>query len=73
MCFVGSFLIAWDIWIVPSEYQPSVILYCVGISLLVGIVVTVPIGFIMKITQNLIRERNRQKELEKNEKDFLDQ
>ena len=72
-CFTASFLIGWDLWVVPSSYQSGRILFSIGISILFGIVVTVPIGFILKFTQKNIRERKRQKEQEKNEKDFLDQ
>lgn len=73
LCFTASFLAGWDLWVVPSNYQSGSILFSIGISILFGIVVTVPIGFILKFTQKNIRERKRQKEQEKNEKDFLDQ
>lgn len=73
LSFCGSFLITWDIWIVPSNYSSNVILYCIGISLLVAIVITVPINFIIKITQRAFQEAKRKKQLEKDKKDFLDQ
>ena len=73
LSFAGSFLIGWDIWVVPSAYNPQTVLYCAGFSLLIGIVITVPINFIIKIIQRAIQERNRKKELVKDEKDFLEQ
>ena len=73
LCFTAAFLVGWDLWVVPSSYQSGRILFSIGISILFGIVVTVPIGFILRYSQKKIRERKRLKEQEENEKDFLDQ
>jgi uncharacterized membrane-anchored protein YhcB (DUF1043 family) len=45
----------------------------IGVSLAFGIVVTVPIGFLLRISQKIIQKRKQQKNQVKNEKDFLDQ
>ncbi len=73
LCFTSSFLIGWDIFIVPLEYHPTSILYCLGTSLAIAIIITVPLGVLMKYITKSIDRKKQQKKQEKNEKDFLDQ
>lgn len=72
LCFTMSFLIGWDLYIVPLDYHPSSILYCLGTSLAIAIIITVPLGVMMKYIAKSIERKKQQKNQEKNEKDFLD-
>jgi hypothetical protein len=73
MIFAGSFMISWDIWVVPSNYNARTILYCAGFSFLIGIIIIVPINFIIKIVQRAIQNKKENKREQNNEKDFLEQ
>ena len=70
---MASFLIGWDVWVVPSNYNTQNILYCCGFSLLIAIAITVPLNFVIRVIQKAIRKQTTKKWEQNNEKDFLDQ
>ena len=61
-CFAVSFLIGYDFLIIPLDLRPISIFYCVLVSFAVAIVITVPIGLLLKFINKTIEKRKMQKQ-----------
>jgi len=67
--FAMVFMLAWDVWVdtINLNTQAFQLFRCALIAIIAGIVITVPLNFLLNALLSRIRERQWKKQLEKEE------